>query len=109
MEVFFQLIYEYQHEMRDLCLFTISCQLEDKIKNLLKKHKIDFKITHINDKINVFFGNADCLKIFSEFSSENLDNITTEEDFILGIMLGYGKKQQYKRFLNKKNYYVAKC
>jgi hypothetical protein len=43
-----------------------------------------------------------CLKILTKFSSKNLSILTAEEDFILGMMLGYAKGQQYERFLKKK-------
>ena len=104
MQVFYQLIYEYQKELRDLCLWTCSIELEPKIENLLEKQGICGLICPIeNNKINVFFGNPECIEIVKQFSDKELNCISTEEDFILGIMLGYGKKQQYQRFLSRKS------
>lgn len=103
MQVFRHLVYEYQKELRDLCLFTCSDEHLDKIEKTLKFQKIDYAIHPLdNGKINVFFGMPACLEILKKFSSTNLSWLTIEEDFILGMMLGYGKSQQYQRFLDRK-------
>lgn len=103
MQVFYHLIYEYQKELRDLCLFTCSEEFEEKIKKTLESQKISYKICQIaNNKINVFFGMHACLEIMNKFSCLELNNLTVEEDFILGMMLGYGRRQQYRRFLTRK-------
>lgn len=103
MQVFYQLIYEYQKGLRDLCLHTCSAENESKIKALLEKQKVSYCICPIeNNKINVFFGMPSCLDIIRQFSCEKLNELSAEEDFILGMMLGYGKAQQYDRFLKRK-------
>lgn len=107
MQVFHHLVYEYQKGLRDLCLFTCSNEFSEKIKKSLTLQKIDYLICSIkdsvkNDKINVFFGMPACLEIIKQFSCEDLDKLTVEEDFILGMMLGYAKPQQYQRFLTRK-------
>ena len=103
MQVFYHLIYEYQKELRDLCLFTCSGEIEEKIKTILASKKISYKICPLEDsKINVFFGMSACLEILNQFSCDELNKLTVEEDFILGMMLGYGKNQQYQRFLARK-------
>jgi len=103
MQVFHHLVYEYQKGLRDLSLFTCSTELLDKIKKGLAAQKIDYLVHNINgDKINVFFGCSECLEIIKRFSTPDLSLITDEEDFILGMMLGYAKLQQYQRFLGRK-------
>lgn len=103
MQVFYHLVYEYQKGLRDLCLHTCSSQSADKIKEMLEKQSISYLICPLaEDKMNVFFGMAECLEIIKRFSCEELNNISAEEDFILGMMLGYGKGQQYRRFLERK-------
>ena len=105
MQVFYQLIYEYQKGLRDLCLHTCSAEFEDKIISSLEKQGISYLICSIEkEKINVFFGSLSCLEILRQFSCKELDKLSTEEDFILGIMLGYGKSQQYDRFLARKKH-----
>lgn len=103
MQVFHQLIYEYQKGLRDLCLHTCSDDLEEKIKKSLSSQNISYLICRLkNNKINVFFGMDTCLEIIKQFSCEELNKLSAEEDFILGMMLGYGKSQQYERFLVRK-------
>lgn len=103
MEVFYHLVYEYQKSLRDLCLFTCSDKFEEKIKSMLERQNINYLILKLeNNKINVFFGMPACLQIIKQFSSEELNKLSVEEDFILGMMLGYGKAQQYQRFLTRK-------
>jgi len=100
MQVFCHLVYEYQKGLRDLCLFTCSGELEEKIKASLEKQNIAYLICPIeHNKINVFFGIRACLEIIKQFSCEQLNHLSAEEDFILGMMLGYAKPQQYERFL----------
>lgn len=103
MDVFYHLVYEYQKSLRDLCLFTSSNELEEKIKGMLERQGISYLIYNLeNQKINVFFGMPECLEIVRQFSNEELNKLSVEEDFILGMMLGYGKAQQYQRFLARK-------
>jgi len=103
MQVFYHLVYEYQKGLRDLCLFTCQDELEDRIKKALALQNIAYHICPIKDnKINVFFGMKACLEIIKQFSCKELNNLSVEEDFILGMMLGYAKPQQYQRFLNRK-------
>lgn len=103
MQVFYHLIYEYQKGLRDLCLFTCSSDFGERIKQTLFRHDIKYLIYSIeNNKINVFFGMHECLEIIKQFSCEELNKLSVEEDFILGMMLGYAKPQQYQRFLTRK-------
>ena len=103
MQVFHHLVYEYQKGLRDLSLFTCSSELLEKIEKSLRVQKIDFLVYHLKgDKINVFLGCPECLEIIRSFSTSDLSCITPEEDFILGMMLGYAKFQQYQRLLSRK-------
>ena len=104
MQVFYHLMYEYQKGLRDLCLHTCSAEHQEKIEQLLKKQNINYLVCPLeNNKINVFFGMPSCIEIIQQFSCSELNKISTEEDFILGMMLGYAKPQQYERFLIKKS------
>lgn len=103
MQVFYHLVYEYQKGLRDLCLHTCSDAYEARIVKSLEGQGISYLICRLeNGKINVFFGMPECLKIIKQFSCEELNKISIEEDFILGMMLGYAKPQQYQRYLSRK-------
>ncbi|MBP7212021.1 DUF2023 family protein [bacterium] len=102
MNLFYHLIYEYQKELRDLILYTCSNELAERMKINLEKQGIKYLIYPVTkEKINIFFGAPECLQIVKNFSSSNLSKLTPAEDFILGIMLGYGKAQQYERYLTR--------
>ena len=102
MELFKNLIYEYKKGMRDLSLYTCETKDINDYINLLQQLKIAYTRIDLKDnKTNIFFGNQDCLEILKHFSSKNLDELSPQEDFILGIMLGYSRNEQYNRILSK--------
>ena len=79
------------------------------IEQRLIKEKIPYVIKDVNGKnINVFFGNKDCIKVVSSFGEKSLDKLTPEQDFMLGIMLGYDKILQCRRYFVMQDKYQAK-
>lgn len=102
MELFSNLVYEYKKGMRDLALYTCKKEDREKFTQYLEKTDTDFLILKVGDgKINIFFGCPECLDILNNFSDTELDKLTPQEDFILGIMLGYSRREQYSRILSK--------
>jgi len=103
LKVFYHHIYEYKKGIRNLILTTEKSIYEETIKTRLKNENIDYLIQKINDnKINVFFGKKECVKVVESFSSK-LYELSAEEDFMLGIMLGYDRLKQCERYLKIKN------
>ena len=102
MELFKHLIYEYKKGGRDLALYTCDKSEHATLTEILQKMKIQYHITDLqNSKINLYFGSNPCLKILRGFTNKNLDKLTPYEDFILGIMLGYSRNEQYNRLVEK--------
>lgn len=100
MEVFYHNIYEYQKGLRNLCLCTIKIDNQKKAENRLRKEKISYIKHEIgNNKINLYFGSKECIEIIESFNKINLYELTPEQDFILGIMLGYDRLMQCQRYL----------
>lgn len=100
MKVFVHHIYEYEKGLRNLVLHTTSKDNLDMIKMKLGKRKINYEIYEIkNNNLNIFFGAEKCVKVIKKIGKDYLGNYTAEEDFILGIMLGYDRKKQCERFL----------
>lgn len=96
-------IYEYKKGLRNLVLHTMTSHDQNKAENLLTKKNINYIIQHINkQKINIFFGKTQCLQIIENFGNKPLCNFSDEEDFILGIMLGYDRTKQCDRYLKRK-------
>lgn len=99
--VFNHHIYEYRKGLRDLILFTTTSDMRDAIVKKLEKCGISYMTCNVTSrKINVFFGNVDCVNVLREIGNKSLSLFTPEEDFILGIMLGYDSLQQCRRYCN---------
>ena len=94
MRVFYHLIYEYKKGVRDFMLCTLSGNMEEKARFKLEKNK--------NGNINVFFGKEECLTVADKIcGGRPLNLLTPEEDFILGILLGYSISEQCNRYCKK--------
>lgn len=103
LRVFHHHIYEYKKGIRNLILTTEKAKYRDSIENRLKNEKIDYVIHDIpNEKINVYFGEKDCVDVVKTFNPK-LNELSAEQDFMLGIMLGYDRVKQCERYLKIKN------
>ncbi|MCL3781661.1 DUF2023 family protein [Prolixibacteraceae bacterium JC049] len=97
-------IYEFKKGIRSLVLHTMSSREQAQAEHLLVQKKIDYIIERVNDrKINIFFGRTDCISVVKSFGAKSLSLFSPEEDFILGIMLGYNRDQQCQRYITRKN------
>ena len=100
LRVFNHHIYEFKKGIRGLILTTEKAKYKDTIKNKLKKEKIDYVIHDIEkNKINVYLGEKPCVDVVKTFNPK-LNKLTPEQDFMLGIMLGYDKIKQCARYLD---------
>ena len=98
LRVFNHHIYEYQKGIRNLILTTEKFEYKEYIESRLKKEGIAYKTDRVSEgKINVYFGEQECVDVVKSFNP-NLSNITPEQDFILGIMLGYDRLKQCIRY-----------
>ncbi len=96
-------VYEYKKGLRNLVLHTMSSRGEDLAIDLLERKNICyFKQKVSQQKINIFFGNEQCVKIVKSFGKKSLNHFSEEQDFILGIMLGYDRLQQCDRYIKMK-------
>lgn len=103
MNVFYHLIYEFKKGVRDLVLCTLPSRFEEDVKKRLEKNKINYLIYKLsNGNINVFFGKESCLVVVNKICVDKpLNLLTPEEDFILGILLGYSIGEQCKRYCKR--------
>ena len=103
MQVFCHHIYEFQKGLRNLVLCTEKDEDRDKIEKRLQKENISYLIHEIPDnKINVYFGHQFCIDVVKTFHTTNLTELSDEQDFLLGIMLGYSRLQQCERYLKRR-------
>ena len=102
-DMFAHHLYEYKKGLRSLVLYTTSASSRDQIERRLKTENVDYYIQEVSGtKINVFFGDRRCIDIVKQMNFKSLLDLTDEEDFILGIMLGYDRLKQCERYLKRK-------
>lgn len=104
MQVLCHHIYEYKKGLRYLVLHTLNASFREIAEAKLLQQNIDYFIQTVSEsKMNIFFGNKDCVDVVREMIGDRkLYELTSEEDFILGSMLGYDRVQQCQRYLRKK-------
>ena len=102
MTVFCHHIYEYKKGLRNLVLHTLPATARPGVERKLTTCGIDYLIHPLGEKrINVFFGAAECVDVVRRIDKPLLRDYTPEEDFMLGIMLGYDRLRQCGRFLER--------
>ncbi|MFV0521396.1 MAG: DUF2023 family protein [Mangrovibacterium sp.] len=107
MEVLNHHIYEYKKGLRNLVLHTICSDKIESAKQKLARQHINFCVQKVSErKFNIFFGKRECVNIANEFTHKSLSDLTAEEDFMLGIMLGYDCMQQCQRYITKKGQFI---
>lgn len=103
MKVLMNHIYEYKKGVRQMVLFTFNKRYEDYATAHLKRQNISYILQPVgNDRINLFFGRKQCLEAIRLMVTRPLSQLTPEEDFILGAMLGYDICAQCERYCERK-------
>lgn len=101
--VFLNHIYELKKGIRSMVLHTLNKKHQPFVVQRLENQKISYVIQEVGkNKINLFFGRSECMRAIKHIVIRPLNELTAEEDFILGAMLGYDICQQCKRFCDKK-------
>lgn len=104
MKVLMNHIYEYKKGVRQMVLFTFNKRYEDYATARLKRQNISYILQPVgNDRINLFFGRKQCLEAIRLMVTRPLSQLTPEEDFILGAMLGYDICAQCERYCERKS------
>ena len=102
-ELFAHHIYELKKGLRHLVLHTTANETVYDMTEKLEKNSISYFIQEVdNNKCNLFFGEKDCINTIKKINKTSLRQYTPEEDFILGILLGYDPLLQTKRYLKIK-------
>lgn len=103
MKVLMNHIYEYKKGVRQMVLFTFNKRYENYATARLKRQNISYILQLVgNDRINLFFGRKQCLEAIRLMVTRPLSQLTPEEDFILGAMLGYDICAQCERYCERK-------
>ena len=100
LQVFLHHVYEYLKGVRQLILHTTLTEHLCEMEARLRKEEIAYVAYPLGcSRVNLFFGNSLCVEVVRRIGKPNLTEWTAEEDFLLGILLGYDKLQQCRRFL----------
>ena len=86
-----------------MVLYTMNREYTEFAIRCLENQNISYTIQEVGtNKINLFFGKPECMEATRHIITRPLNQLTPEEDFILGAMLGYDICQQCKRYCGKK-------
>ncbi len=103
MKVLMNHIYEFKKGIRQMVLYTFNKKYEPFVTERLQHQNIPYIIRPVgNDRLNLFFGRKACLDAIRLFVTKPLNQLSPEEDFILGAMLGYDIGVQCERYCERK-------
>jgi len=103
MKVFYHHIYEFKKGLRNLILHTMPTSDLDLAVKKLEANSIAYFIQQVtSQKVNIFFGAEACVEVARCFCHKKLNELSPEEDFILGSLLGYNQVVQCDRYLKNK-------
>lgn len=101
MQVLVNALYEFDKGVRHLFLLTAGTGEIPALLNRLDRDRVDYFVQAINaDKANLFFGKAALVETARHIARKPLNQISPEEDFMLGTLLSYDKERQCLRYLN---------
>ena len=103
MKVLMNHIYEYKKGVRQMVLFTMNKRYEQFATERLKHQDIPYILQPAGkNTLNLYFGRRECLEAIRLIVTRPLNELTPEEDFILGAMLGYDICAQCERYCKRK-------
>ena len=103
MKVLMNHIYEYKKGVRQMILFTMNKRFEQFATERLQHQNIPYILQPAGkNTLNLYYGRRECLEAIRLIVTRPLNELTPEEDFILGAMLGYDICAQCERFCERK-------
>lgn len=102
MRVFANHIYEYKKGVRRMVLFTVNGRYTTEAVKRLNSEGIAYELQDVgNGRTNIFFGRNECIEVVRRMITRPLQELSPEEDFILGALLGYDICMQCERFCKR--------
>ena len=103
-------IYELNKGVRHMVLFTCNKKYSELATQRLESQGIPYLLQPAGQQnLNVYFGRRECLEAIRLIVTRPLNQLTPEEDFILGAMLGYDLCAQCERYCKRKNGCKSEC
>ena len=110
MKVLMNHIYELNKGVRQMVLFTCNKKYGQQAVERLESQGIPYVLQPAGQQnLNVYFGRRECLEAIRLIVTRPLNQLTPEEDFILGAMLGYDLCAQCERYCKRKNGCKSEC
>ena len=92
-------IYELNKDVRQMVLFTCNKKYGQQAVERLESQGIPYVLQPAGQQnLNLYFGRRECLEAIRLIVTRPLNQLTPEEDFILGAMLGYDLCAQCERY-----------
>jgi len=102
LRLFHHHLYEYSKGVRQMFMMTLHEQEAEPFVRQLADSAIDHYVHHAGERrVNLFFGRAAYIETTRSLVTKPLCRLSPEEDFILGVLLGYDREQQCRRFLSR--------
>ena len=101
-------IYEYKKGVRHLILHTLNNAYLPTAIERLKSQGICYTVQEASEHaVNLYFGRPECVETIRLITTRPLNQLSPEEDFILGALLGYDLRMQCERFRKRKKRHAA--
>lgn len=102
MSLFEHQLYEYKKGVRPMVLLTLAAEEKGAVLSRLDSMKVSYLTVPLGvDRVNLFFGDPTCIEVMRKIGKTSLTQLSPEEDFILGTLLGYDVNQQCQRYLSE--------
>lgn len=103
MKVLMNHIYEYQKGVRQMVLYTFNRRYLEFAEQRLQRQQIQYVVQPAGrGTVNLFFGSSECMDAIRLMVTRPLNELSPEEDFILGALLGYDIRRQCERYCQRK-------
>ncbi|MBP5458306.1 MAG: DUF2023 family protein [Paludibacteraceae bacterium] len=101
-------IYEFKKGVRPLVLYTMDVRNKEMACRRLENEGINYLTQRVNDRnVNLYFGQPECLNVIRSFVDRPVNKLTPEEDFMLGMLLGYDICKQCSRYCQRKGHIAS--
>ena len=103
-------IYELNKGVRQMVLFTCNKKYGKQTVERLESQGIPYILQPAGQQnLNIYFGRRECVDAIRLIVTRPLNQLTPEEDFILGAMLGYDICAQCERYCRRKGQCNGNC
>lgn len=100
LKIFHHHLYELAKGLRPLAMMTLTrAEAEPVVAQLVGSGAAHHVQELCRSKVNVVFGRPAAVAVARGLLARRLCELTAEQDFMLGILLGYDREQQCLRYL----------